>query len=81
MNSKIIYKIYAIGDVNINEQGYAYIGDRIPNINGYSVFDANIDMWLFGTPYNITSNGMYLLGLPSSTVTDVSIRYFLFKND
>ena len=81
LNSKIIYKTYKIGDVNINENGYADISSHKPNIDGYFVFDANIDTWGIGLPYNITSNGIFLIGLPSSTVTNLSIRYFLIKND
>ena len=51
--------------VNINQYGFSNISSYKPNIDGYSILNANIDYWSVGLPYNVTSDGDYLIGVPS----------------
>ena len=69
-----------IDSVNINQYGYVAISSYIPGIDGYSLLNANIITWSAGLPYNITANGVYLIGLQSTTITNLKIKYIFIRN-
>ena len=81
LSSNIIYRIVTIDSINTNQYGYVEISSYKPNVDGYSILNANIYYWGAGLPYNVTSNGDYLTGTPSSQITSLKIKYILIKND
>lgn len=81
LSKKIISAVSSIEVVNLTQYGYADVSSYKPNIDGYSILNANIDFWSSGNPYNVTSDGTYLIGPPSSQVGFLRIKYILIKND
>lgn len=81
LNSKLVYRDVYIGDrISIGEEGYAIIQDYIPSVEGYTLLSTAIKNWSAGMPYNITSNGVYLIAKPSSGIQGITIRYIFIRN-
>ena len=80
LSSNIIYRTVVIDSVSVNQHGYAVISSYIPSIDGYSLLNANIITWSAGLPYNITADGVYLIGPQSITITNLKIKYIFIRN-